>query len=435
MTAPGPVYWPDDPDAREIELFRGPLRLTAGGSGVGVVGVVYAAMEPSPGLWLAWGDDRPEIATFLLPALLGRDNDDVVVELVDPQFAATAFLGGPVPEEFRQFRTKVGGRLFETQQPNGQGLDRVVFHVINCHQWLTNVDLSSNGWEIEIRSPSSVNEVEAVLKARGGHAITRFGSLRRADGAAFDSSEAAEELEALQYFLTFVRGSWSSVVLPIGYLPDGSVGWEDWGSVDRRVSSWRLNLTWFNRTLYKELQGLFGSFRSRWARSYDRDVIRRVTEYMVGGNTLDTVNTRLLLAEAGLEAMAWVVLVETEGLLSRSQWKRSRDYPMSSKLRMLLSWAQIPANIPAGLPHLAAAARSEGWTDGPESLVKLRNSVVHPTKNLSALGSLHWSDGALLSMRYLEMVLLRWLDYSGEATNRLDLPMEPGKTEQVPWSP
>jgi len=62
------------------------------------------------------------------------------------------------------------------------------------------------------------------------------------------------------------------------------------------------------------------------------------------------------------------------------------------------------------------------WENGPHVITSLRNAVVHPTwKRHTGLGipDLPWQDAARLSLWYVELLLLRFLEYRGSYRNRL----------------
>jgi hypothetical protein len=143
----------------------------------------------------------------------------------------------------------------------------------------------------------------------------------------------------------------------------------------------------------------------------------------------------IILAQAGLELLAWTVLVEDGKIISQSGFN---DLPASDKIRLLLSRCGIPLELPSELTALKALAKEYNWSDGPECLVGFRNAVVHPqAKNRQKVGKASsvaifeiWS----LGLWYLGLILLRLFDYTGLYLNRLKRDCYySDAVEPVPW--
>jgi hypothetical protein len=85
---------------------------------------------------------------------------------------------------------------------------------------------------------------------------------------------------------------------------------------------------------------------------------------------------------------------------------------------------------------LDAFGRANNLVDaGPELVTEVRNKLVHPPRRLNGP---EWPSPDViieaweLSMWYLELVLLRVLEYSGSYTSRITAKAY-GDTSPVPW--
>jgi hypothetical protein len=73
-----------------------------------------------------------------------------------------------------------------------------------------------------------------------------------------------------------------------------------------------------------------------------------------------------VLSQVALELFASAVLVDEEGRHTRRAFK---NLDKTQSIRELLAWASIPAAIPDTCHDLKALAVTEGWSDGPATLV------------------------------------------------------------------
>lgn len=108
-------------------------------------------------------------------------------------------------------------------------------------------------------------------------------------------------------------------------------------------------------------------------------------------------------------------------------------------LRMLLEWAGIPIAVPTELGELEArrVRCCEADSAGPDVLFNVRNGLLHPPKRLE---DPEWPEEEelfqawQLATWYLELALLRALDYKGEYWRRIALGRQSTDVEPVPWA-
>jgi hypothetical protein len=240
-----------------------------------------------------------------------------------------------------------------------------------------------------------------------------------------------DALQRVQQFLSFARGAWTGVALPMGLDEGGEVCWRDFrnGLLDR----WVGRISWADRHNMQVLRPAYSGFASKWADKYWRPVLQRaIYWYLRSNNSSAGVDGCIILTQAALEYLAWSYLVETDKSLSDRGFER---LPAADRLRLLLSSLEIPLEIPHTLQTLAAACRGLGW-DGPRAFTELRNDLVHPARKKRPLGPGRppyyevWS----LGQWYVELVLLRLMDFTGVYHERVGPARWMGEVVPVPWA-
>jgi hypothetical protein len=292
--------------------------------------------------------------------------------------------------------------------------------------WAGRVVATGGGWELTLDSQ------HGSPMRDGTYSVTHVGDLNRSDGQAFTTKQAVDALEATQAALSFCRGRYSSPWLATGYDLRGNVGFQEWSP--RLTDAWSGVLSWCPFERSSAFSEAYGALLGAWAHPFHRDVLQHVLPYYMSANGSGFVESRLMLAQAGLELMTWFLLVEWPP----TRWLSPRDHKSAKAedlLPELLRWARIRETFPRWLPRLRALAKQEGWKDAPTALVRLRNEVTHPRRRNQLLrrGEPVWVDAWLLATHYLELVLLRWVGYRGLYLNRLHR-RTVWDTTRVPWA-
>lgn len=215
----------------------------------------------------------------------------------------------------------------------------------------------------------------------------------------------------------------------------GEVVWAEWGTP--RLKLGKPGINWCPALLIEAaLPELADGFT---AISTDTDleaIVDRAIGYSLAANGDEVIEVRIPIVCSGLELLAWALL-QREGWLADADARRKIG--TAASVRLLLKWAEIPTKVPSSLPNLEARLRRSGqptW-EGPEILFNLRNSMVHPPKRLD---DPEWPDGEdlvdawLLGTWYLELALLRVLEYGGEYWSRVRLNRPAADLELVPWA-
>ena len=134
-------------------------------------------------------------------------------------------------------------------------------------------------------------------------------------------------------------------------------------------------------------------------------------------NAIEPAYLSVIFAQIALENLSWNILVERERIKKRKDFN---GMSAPKRIRELLSWMGVSPDIPPELTDLRRVAPKE---DGPQAIVQIRNDVVHaPIKRRCSTDVEHVyaiSQAAELSLYYVELALLRCMNYRGPYHNRM----------------
>lgn len=382
----------------------------------------------------------------------------IQVDTADVPFAFSLSLGEglsarlpSVPHETPIFTTHIGQTfrsLITRRVEFGvlQGFTHLLFHIPNFpqyigafvarsegsrrHLWAGRVVLEAAGWRVTLDSMSRLDVVEREISKSRGFGITHVGRLERMDGGAFGANDAIDILEKLSFFFSFVRGAWTSCLLPVAFGDDGQRRWAEWSAP--RVAP-GICTSWFSLHHVDSMANVFPGFLARTSNPIWWQAISLALNWYFECNTPNgMIQTALILQQNALELLAWTLFVE-DGPVSEEGFDRM---PASDRIRLMLDRARIPLSIPGDLGDLARLANSKCWSDGPQVIAEIRNALVHPKKQ-KRLGDLPehvLPDAWRLGVWYLELALLWLFNYAGEYQSRIEGPDLLAGTRRVPWA-
>jgi len=180
-----------------------------------------------------------------------------------------------------------------------------------------------------------------------------------------------------------------------------------------------------------ELSDAFACYLARRNDPTWKESLRVATQIYVEANGPITADTSLVLAQSVLELIAWVRFVDELGT------RQAKDFDglmASERLRELLVWLEVDPTIPPQQPALASEAASQDWEDGPHAISAMRNALIHPRQRERLLRTPSMARIELqeLALWYVELALLRLIDFNGLYFNRLGEKAS-GIVEPVPW--
>lgn len=330
---------------------------------------------------------------------------------------------------------------------NPDGLEEVRFNLINfpfqkgnarvqrnpaVGDWgiaLERFDLQDlDGWEVSIDPREDFPRMWAKAKEQASYVITHIGRMRRVDRSTFHFDDAEDLLRMLHWCLSFMASRRVGVVLPIGYNDAGAPVFVSWASSVTQTG--KRPHRWYKQS-WSDASSLFQSFRDLWQDTY----WRRVVQQVIYAYTYAQEGTRgdLMMAQSGLETLAWAVLVKDEEKgtavacpkpgLSKSEFK---NLPAAAKVRRLLEWACIPTDSPSAPDVLGPSApellneKCPSCQDGPAAVTWARNRITHPNPGDRRLTAEMLLESAWVLRGYLEVLLLRLFDYHGYYADRME---------------
>lgn len=338
--------------------------------------------------------------------------------------------------------TSTAGRGSVDPSDLGSRTDRVshvIAHWINLPPVFPAEELVSGGanwsgrWTCEAAGWRFVLDARPDLPARADefgnsheYVITHTGHISRANGTTFTADDVEDVLYAWQTALSFALGRWVTPALPVGYDDDRRV-WERWTPWrgDRAFS----NYHWWDTHKSDDLADFTQRFISAWF-SPDHDAIRHLAHHMISANhATTTMEARLMLAQAGLEYLAWVDHV----LTNRMSKKDFEQVHAAERIRLLLRNAGVPVDLPSELAALKTIGVDDP-RDGAHVLTWMRNRLVHPKDAAEPYRIEHALTQAWqLSMHYGELLLLHRLGYQGSYLKRFPPGRWAHDSTHVPW--
>ena len=295
-------------------------------------------------------------------------------------------------------------------------------------QRLGRIVLSNGDWDIEVQTLPQTEALTKELGEKGGYAITHVGRLTRRDGRSFAISKAERALEELRLFVSFARGLWTPVILPVGFDANGCRIFEEWGvPID---TPWQSCFSWFDRRNAQTLAKLYPGFTAL-LRDPDLGESAKAALYwylMSNRAGMGTgIDSGIILSQAALERLATAYFAKA-GILSTSRNARSA----AGRLRCACQDLQIPTAIPSAASSVYGARRRGAWKDLPEAITKVRNELVHPKARLKVPVGKVVSSVWNLAQWCIELFILRHSNYADVYSNRIRA-RRIGQVEKVPW--
>ena len=290
--------------------------------------------------------------------------------------------------------------------------------------------LEADGWIIKIDTLNDVNDRINVVKSTGGYIITHAGKLCRVDHSSFSFEETIKIRRTLTYWLAFSNGKWSS---PLFWRSNKRVQY----SIPA-LNQWRVVSSWFPLLECGEVPHTFNKLFELLTDKTWKDSIGLAIYWYIHANTCSGgVEGSLVLNQTALEMLAWTYLVESENILSNNAWKKLGN--ATSRIERLLKELELPTHLlQSECPNLYAWSRSAGeQKSGPQAIVDIRNTFVHPTsKNLHDALSVSFDvkvEAWKLSLLYLESIILSLLEYEGPIYSRFRSGLPAELKVNKPW--
>jgi hypothetical protein len=353
-------------------------------------------------------------------------------------FEGTTQLGGNF--DASPYVIRASGELRKIETGGATKFRQLNFHLANfpdfhgsrimqgTRTWTGRLHLRAGDWEVALDSRPVLSELTTELRAHGGFAITHVCSLTKRNQS-FSRLEAEEALNNLHWFLSFVRGAWTSPILLMGRSVNGKATWCSMrpGRTDAFGGSPR----WCDWTNWGAAQEAYGGYMRLWVNPAWQQGLRVAIGHYITANRPNPIETAIVAAQSGLELLGWLSFVESRHT-TQKVW---RNLNAADKIRRLLRLGTVDLSIPGQLSSLVGL--DSAWKDGPAVIVGVRNKLTHPRQSE---GRVSWPgqvlvDAWLLISRYLELALLHAMDVRSGIRDRLGSSHWAGATVNPPWVP
>lgn len=192
----------------------------------------------------------PEAFEFYMEVTLVNSRITIRAEMFEVEIQASQRAG---------IRSRYYGTVLPTvfvrsrdDPPESNNLSSIVFHVTNFPRMgatetiqdkdgrrrLGRVTLDAHVWRFTFDELASYRENAKQLNRFGGFAITHVGKIECVRDELFSRSSAAQLLKRLSFYLSYLRGHWSSLILPAGFNIAGQDMYSEWYAGEQ-VTNWR----------------------------------------------------------------------------------------------------------------------------------------------------------------------------------------------------
>jgi hypothetical protein len=183
---------------------------------------------------------------------------------------------------------------------------------------------------------------------------------------------------------------------------------------------------------------LWEQFSTLWKDNNNKNfLISAIHWYVEANGNSGFTEGAIIMTQTALELLYNWWIIESKKMIVG---KDSENISAANKIRLLLSQLNIAHSIPSAFTHLQQFVdENENITDAPEAIVQIRNAIVHSQQEKrKKLDSIHYMakhEALQLSIWYIEMTLLKILDFDDKYFNRCSGKMLASEAEVFPpWS-
>jgi len=302
-------------------------------------------------------------------------------------------------------------------------------------KWRGRHHIDSASWSIDLDAVNNSADWWGALSGEGGFGITHMCRVRRSDQKAVRDQDFEKIFWVLTALLSVMRSERTGPILAMG-VHEGNIVWERWWTP--RIAPWFGLRSWMPHTLLvvrtevneMDLTKVVECLEEVFGDPGEKRAWERAIDWYTQSVQAEVSATGIVLAQAGLELAAWMRLVG-DGVIPGDSFEK---FNAADGLRIALELADVDLEVPASLTELQASAeqgRAGVELDGPGAVVEMRNGTIHPKERQRLTGPIEVIQGRLLAIRYLELLLLRRLAFSGQIRDRTNN----FRPEAAPWDP
>lgn len=410
-----------------VALYNGPIRVQLLGQEWEGPGNLTLSWTPEP-------DVRFEFSIGL-PIPEGTTLEPTAIRLTDLDVEVDAELTGYTISLTRaENPTTLRGRVNALTLGEAGEISALDFHLPNFPGYLGEptalgqegfsrgrCTLESAAWRVVLDQVLDFTSLLRDLRGRGGYAITHVGRITKKDDQPFGLDEGYDVLEGLHLFLSFLRTRWTAPVLVSAQDDQQHLLREDW-TLNWRLHPWSSRDASRTRMPPTQMSDFFAGFMDCWQQEVLSEAMDLGIRAFVDAAAQESPRMGLLIAQTGLEVVAWAVLADQD-LLKDSYSRVSA----ADRIRLLLQFSSASPQLPPELEILHATPLTKG-ADGPEAITKLRNRATHPRSDPpgSVISEAAYAEATSLSLAYLERLLIALIvSYGDGGMDEADEGVEP----------
>lgn len=284
---------------------------------------------------------------------------------------------------------------------------------------------------ISINLLNNHNELCNKLEQSGGFVVLAGGNIKKISGP-ISYKESLDELYNFSLFISFINGFSISPVFLNG-IYDGEIIWEDHISIlendnyKSQVPSWT---PLFYNTSFNDMWVRFSSLCLSKENKHFLELIIRWYLMLLRSS----VENAIVISQIALELLYnWYIVEEKKLIIGKDCIK----IEASNKIRLLLGQIGIDYSIPVHYTELIEYVKSNSEIkDAIDALTSIRNILIHSQgdkrKNYAEIKKKIKNQVIDLSIHFIELTLLKILDYNGKYYNRIT--NSKNSEEITPWS-
>lgn len=295
------------------------------------------------------------------------------------------------------------------------------------------ISLINEKFEILIDKDIDYKEKFNLLQENGGFQILYNGEITFFKNSV-NYKQVNEIMEILGNFLSFVSGKKNNPLF-LSAIHDDKILYQDFTGYHNYAYEFRA--TWSDTNTTDYFNDLFQNFYNLWKSNSDNkffltSIIHWYTEINCNSGYSEG---SLIMAQTAMELLYNWLIIENKKLI---KGKDSENLSASNKMRLLLSQLSISYEVPIKLRNLEKFRIDNKLPDAIESIVQIRNAIVHSQeekrKKLSEINPLTIYESVQLSLWYIEMSLLYILKFNHKYSNRCSKEIiKSNKIEALPW--
>lgn len=294
-----------------------------------------------------------------------------------------------------------------------------------CHGRLI---LENDKYIITIDKLHNLKDLKDSVEEKGGYIITHVGEIIPKKRN-IEYLESIDLLNCLNNFLSFLNGKRVSALFTHGIYEDDKI-WVDYSS--KKIDTNEASVNWWNSSDIFNTQNLWSEFYKLWIINSET-LNTAIHWYLQCNNRVGYIEGSLIMAQTALELLYNWYIVENKKLIIGND---SENINAANKIRLLISQLNINTDIPQVFIELENYRVSENLIDGPNSIVQIRNAIVHSQeekrKKLNQIDDYAKLQALYLSIWYMELSILKLLNFEGKYHNRTGSNNN-DYYENVPW--